>query len=288
MRLHCQPGDELICEEGCHIYNYEAGAYAALSGIAVRAISAPRNILRLEDVVHSIRPDNEHAPRTRLLCLENTHNKGGGRVLPVDGVHQLCDWAHAKGLHTHLDGARLFNAALASGVSTAELCRNFDTVSVCFSKGLGAPVGSVLAGPRSLWPQMRRFRKLFGGGMRQSGVIAAAALHALENNVDRLAEDHQTAQRLAKGICEIDGLSIDPADVETNIVVFRLDAADDPDSGLDAASFCEALLEQGVWMFPFSHCHVRAVTHLHISGDDIELALERIARVAASSLARTA
>ena len=277
VRLHCQPGDELICEEGCHIYNYEQGAYAALSGVAVRAISAPRNILRLTDVQNAVRPDNEHAPRTRLLCLENTHNKGGGRVLPLDEVQRLCDWAHERGLQTHLDGARLFNAVVASGVSAKQWCEKFDTVSVCFSKGLGAPVGSALAGPAELLPQMVRHRKLFGGGMRQSGIIAAGALHALEHHVQRLAEDHAMARHLAMGLSTIEGLTVDPADVESNIVIFQLDAAAGPGAACSAAAFCDQLKENGVWVFPFSHCHVRAVTHMHLTIQDIDTAIERIA-----------
>ena len=281
VRLHCKPGDELICEEGCHIYNYEQGAYASLSGIAVRAIRGDRYQLSLSHVRDMIRPNDEHAPRTRLLCLENTHNKGGGRILNLDDVRDTCQWAHAQGLKTHLDGARLFNAVIGSGIAADEWARHFDTVSVCFSKGLGAPVGSALVGDTEMIAELRRHRKLFGGGMRQSGIIAAGALFALENNIDRLAEDHTHAKLIAETVGGVEGLSVDPADVHTNIVIFHVD----PELS-SAPEFCERLLEAGVWTFPFSHTSVRAVTHLHIDADQARCAGEIIAETAGALIAR--
>lgn len=282
VRLHCKPGDELICEEGCHIYNYEQGAYASLSGIATRTVASEGNMMQVAQLKNLVRPFNEHNTQTRLVCLENTHNKGGGKIQPIDQVQEICEWAHSKGLKTHLDGARLFNAVVGSGVPPAEWSAGFDTVSVCFSKGLGAPVGSALAGSAEMVAELRRHRKLFGGAMRQSGIIAAGALFAIENNVDRLAEDHQTANLLATKISEIDGLNIDTNDVHTNIVIFEVDER------LAAADvFCERLLEEGVWMYPFSHCHVRAVTHLHISNEDILRAVDRI-KTTVESLHQTA
>src|SRR5438876_171736 len=176
LRLHCSPGDEFICEAGCHIYNYEQGAYAQLSGLAVRPVEGQGGILRLEQLVGLIRGSNDHLVRTRLVCLENTHNRGAGRIQPYECVETICNWAHAHGLATNLDGARLFNAAVATGIEAADWARHFDTVSVCFSKGLGAPVGSALSGTREMMARARRHRKLFGGGMRQAGVLAAAAL----------------------------------------------------------------------------------------------------------------
>ncbi len=176
LRVHCSPGDEFICEAGCHIYNYEQSAYAQLSGLASRTVEGEFGVLRLDQLTNLIRPDNEHQVRTRLVALENTHNRGAGRIQPYDTVVEICTWAHAHGLATHLDGARLFNAVVASGTPAFEWAQHFDTVSVCFSKGLGAPVGSALAGPRDLIAQARRHRKLFGGGMRQAGIIAAGAL----------------------------------------------------------------------------------------------------------------
>lgn len=260
VRLHCRPGDELICEEGCHIYNYEQGAVAQLSGVATRTVAGNRSVMDPALLDRYLRPDNEHAPRTRLVCLENTANRGGGAVLPIASVEAVCDWAQLHGLATHLDGARLFNAVVASGIEASRWASRFDTVSVCFSKGLGAPVGSALVGSRGMLPAMRRHRKVFGGAMRQSGILAAAALYALENNIGRLAEDHMHARILAEAVQQAPELKLEPETVDTNIVIFRL-AWD----GADAAAFCELAHQRGVWLLPFSRTHVRAVTHLHIS-----------------------
>lgn len=276
VRLHCQPGDELLCESGCHIYNYEQGAFAQLSGVVARTFEGTNSSIDLSQLLNQVHPDNEHAVRTRLFCLENTHNKGGGVVLPYETVEQTCRWAHEHGLATHLDGARLFNAVVASGISASDWAQHFDTVSVCFSKGLGAPVGSALVGPASMIKTMRRHRKLFGGAMRQSGFLAAAALYALENNIPRLADDHANAKRIGESIVQTEGLSLDLNRVETNIVVFRVDPAI-----ATAAEFCEAAHQAGVWMFPFSHEDVRAVTHLHISEQDAAAAGETISSVTA-------
>lgn len=274
VRLHCRPGDEFICEEGCHIYNYEQGAYAQLSGLAARPIIGDGNLLKREHVKNAIRARDEHCSQTRLLCLENTHNRGGGKIHPYDDVVDLCNWAHDNGLATHLDGARLFNAVVASGISAADWSAPFDTVSVCFSKGLGAPVGSALAGSEEQIAHARYFRKLFGGGMRQAGIIAAGALFALENNIDRLAEDHANARRFAERVAATPGLHIDPATVDTNIAIFRVDA----EIG-SADAFQEAAESLGVRMFAFSHEHVRAVTHYDVSGDQIEEACDRLEEI---------
>ena len=239
VRIHCQPGDEFLCEEGCHIYNYEQGGFAQLSALIPRTFRGQRSLIRLEEIREAIRPDNEHAVRTRLLCLENTHNRGGGVVLPLGHVTELCEWA-----------------------------RQVDTVSVCLSKGLGAPVGSALAGPRSLLTAMRRARKLFGGGMRQSGILSAAALFALEHNIPRLAQDHAAAQSLADTVRQqCPRFLLEPEQVDTNIVIFRIDLRH-----TTAAQFCEAARELGVSLLPFSRQHVRAVTHWHITPEMIRQA----------------
>ena len=277
VRLHCRPGDELICEAGCHIFNYEQGGFAQLSGVVARPITGPGAVLQLDQLIDQIQPDNEHAVRTRMICLENTHNKGGGVVLPYAGVSEICQWAHQHGLITHLDGARLFNAVVASGVSAKDWAQHFDTVSVCFSKGLGAPVGSALVGNREMIHDMRRHRKLFGGGMRQSGFLAAAASFALQHNIERLADDHKRAHRLAEILDQSPGLSVDPKSVETNIVVFEVE----PKLGT-AANFCQQAHQAGVWMFPFGPQRVRAVTHLHIDDPSIERAGEILANLAAA------
>jgi threonine aldolase len=275
LRVHCRPGDEFICEAGCHIFNYEQGGYAQLSGLCGRPLEGQFGVLRLEQFASGlIRADNEHLVRTRLVCLENTHNRGGGRVQPLETVESICDWAHKNGLATHLDGARLFNAVVASGVPAREWARHFDTVSVCFSKGLGAPVGSALCGPRELIAQARRHRKLFGGGMRQVGIIAAGALHALRHHIDRLAEDHANAQLLGAAIREQDGLTLRPDEIDTNIVIFAVD----PTLG-SAGHFVSRLAERGVKMIAFGPVLIRACTHLDVTRQDIERACEILAEV---------
>ncbi|HMO15537.1 MAG TPA: GntG family PLP-dependent aldolase [Pirellulaceae bacterium] len=275
IKYHCLPGDEILCEAGCHILNYEQGGYAQLSGATVNPVRGTDSQLSVEQLQYLIKPNNEHAVRTRLVALENTHNKGGGVILPLENIEAVCQWAKQNQLRTHLDGARLFNAVVATGISAERWCRHFDTVSVCFSKGLGAPVGSALVGPREMIPAIRRHRKLFGGGMRQSGIIAAGALYALEHHIPRLAEDHAAAQILAEAIQRTHGLTLEPNHVDTNIVIFRIDSQ----LG-DAAKFCSLLQKNGVWMYPFSHCHVRAVTHLDISVTDCQKAGAIISRVA--------
>jgi threonine aldolase len=267
VRVHCGPGDEFICEADCHIFNYEQAAYAQLFGIAARPIEGEYGVVELEQLVDRIRPKNDHSPRTRLVCLENTHNRGGGRIQPYDTVVEICRWAAEHGLVRHLDGARLFNATVATGIPLADWAGHFDTVSVCFSKGLGAPVGSALAGPNELIRQARRVRKALGGGMRQAGVFAAAALYALDHHVDRLAEDHQKARILAEAIRDTGGLQLDPDIVDTNIVIFRL-----APELTTAAQFCAGLCDRGVAMMTVGSQRVRAVTHLDVSHADVEQA----------------
>lgn len=274
VRIHCKPGDEFICEAGCHIYNYEQAAFAQLSGVATRTVEGEYGVLQPGQLVGLIRPENDHLVRTRLVCLENTHNRGAGRILPYEHVAEICSWAHEQGLRTHLDGARLFNAAVATKISVDRWSRHFDTVSVCFSKGLGAPVGSALAGPKEMIQEARRHRKLFGGGMRQAGIIAAGALFALENNIERLAEDHANAQILAEGIRTIDGLTLQPDQVDTNIVIFRVD----PTLGT-AHDFVAALRDQGVLMLAVSPTQIRAVTHLDVTEKQCQQAVEVIRKM---------
>ncbi len=274
VRLHCRPGDEFLCEEGCHILNYEQGGFAQLSQVVARPIVGCDGTLSLEQLQDVIRPNNEHATQTRMLALENTHNRAGGTIAPLANLRELCAWARSHGLKTHLDGARLWNAIVATGVPADQWAESFDTVSVCFSKGLGAPVGSALVGNREMLPAMRRHRKLFGGGMRQAGIIAAGALYALRNHMQRLADDHRRAQQIASHIAQVPGLRA-PARCDTNIVIFDVE----PQLGT-AAAFCEAARQAEVWMFPFGQQRVRAVTHLHITSDDAAEASERIAATA--------
>jgi threonine aldolase len=268
VRLHCKPGEEMICDSGCHIFNYEQAGYAQLSGVAVRPVEGEYGVIHVEQIRECVRPDDAHCVRTRLVSLENTHNRGGGRIQPYETVEDVCNWARQAGLRTHLDGARLLNAAVATGIPASRWAGHFDTVTVCFSKGLGAPVGSALAGPRDLVAEAVRHRKVLGGGMRQAGVIAAAALYALENHVDRLAEDHANAQRLADGIRPVDELQLDPDRIDTNMVFFRVD----PSKGT-ARAFCDRLRSRGLLMLPTAPTKIRAVTHLDVDGDDVDRAI---------------
>lgn len=260
VRVHCRPGDELLCEESSHLYNYEQASFAQLSGVVARTIPGNQGVLRLDQLKDKLRPDNEHFARTRLVTLENTHNLGGGKLQPYDEVVAICDWAHENGLKTHLDGARLLNAVVASGIDAAKWAQHFDTVSICFSKGLGAPVGSALAGDQADIREARRHRKAFGGGMRQAGIIAAGALYALEHHVDRLAEDHLKAQRLAAAIRATPGLELVSENVDTNIIVFKVIAP-----ALTAAEFVARLEEKNVAMLAIGELTVRAVTHLDVT-----------------------
>jgi threonine aldolase len=275
VRIHCKPGDEFICEAGCHIYNYEQGAFAQLSGIVAKTVEGKAGVLHVDQLRGLIRPENDHLVRTRLMCLENTHNRGAGKIQPYENVVAICDWAREAGLRTHLDGARLWNAAAATGIAEAQWARHFDTVSVCFSKGLGAPVGSALAGPKDMMKEARRHRKLFGGAMRQDGIIAAGALFALQNNRLRLGEDHANAQILVAAVKKAEGLSLWPEEVETNIVIFRVEP-----KLASAAEFAAELKGQGVLSLAIGPQQVRMVTHLDVNEDQCRWAGQIIVETA--------
>jgi threonine aldolase len=271
VKLNTQPGDELLCEATCHIYNFEAGGPAVLSGVTCRTLEGEYGVLDVSQLVDKVRPVNEHLVRTRLVCLENTHNRGGGRVFPMEKIRAISAWAHEQKLMMHLDGARLWNAVAASGVPAREWARHFDSVSVCFSKGLGAPIGSALAGPRDFVARGRHVRKLFGGGMRQAGVAAAGALYALENHVGRLADDHSNARVIAQAIADTPGLRLDPPDVETNLIWFEAD----PELGT-AREVAAALKPRGVLVHVAGPQTMRACTHLDVSAAQAERAAEAI------------
>ena len=267
VRTHTEPGDEIVLEAHAHIYYYEAGAPAALSGVSCRLIEGRRGVFGGDDVRAALRPDNLHYPRTRLVCVENTSNSGGGKVWPMAALAEVEAAAREAGLKTHLDGARIWNAAAAAGVDVREIAAHFDSVSVCFSKGLGAPIGSALCGGAEFIARARRFRKLFGGGWRQAGIIAAGALHALQHHRGRLIEDHANAKALAEGLCGLPGLRLDPADVETNIVLFDVTA-------MPAADLARKLADAGVGVLAVAPATIRAVTNLDVTADDIKQALE--------------
>jgi len=266
VRLHCHPGDEFLCEGGCHIYKYEQAGYAQLSGVAVHTIQGDGGVLALEHFSNTIHPDDEHFSPTRMVTLENTHNRGGGRIQPYENVEQICKWARENGLATHMDGARLMNAVVSSGISAKDWAQHFDTVSICFSKGLGAPVGSALVGSHDLIQTARRHRKVFGGGMRQAGIIAAGALYALEHQVDRLAEDHAKAKRLGEAITAASGLDLANEEVDTNIVLFHVLES----TGKTAQQVVEQLASHDIQVFDVGPQSIRAVTHLDVSSEQIE------------------
>lgn len=267
IRTHTEPGDEVLLDRNTHVYFYEAGAPSALSGVMIRLIEGIRGIFTPADLEAAVRPQNIHFPPAKLLVIENTHNRGGGAVWPVAAIADVAGTARRLGLKVHLDGARLWNAAAAAGIPEAEYARHFDSVSVCFSKGLGAPVGSALAGSKEFIARARRFRKQFGGGMRQAGLMAAGALYALEHNRARLIEDHANARVLAEGIRDLPGIEMDLATVETNIVVFRTGST-------PAAELSARLREAGLLMNANGPDTVRAVTHLDVNRADIDRALE--------------
>jgi threonine aldolase len=272
---HCQRGDEVILGDQSHSFVYEAGGSAALGGIHPRPLpNQPDGTLDLAQVEAAIRPENVHFPRTRLICLENTHNRCGGAALPPDTMARIGAIARRHGVALHLDGARIFNAAIALEVEVKELTRDADSVMFCLSKGLSAPVGSVLCGSEAFIHEARRARKIVGGGMRQAGIIAAAGIVALEQMVDRLAEDHANARRLAEGLAEIPGIAMDPERVQTDIVIFELTAQD-----MTPAELVARLKEEGVLLLTIEGRRLRAVTHYGIESEEIEAALSAFQRV---------
>jgi len=260
VRIHCRPQDEVLLEATSHIYLWEAGGPAALSGVTCRTLNGRYGRLDLTDFEGQVRPNDLHCVRTRLVCLENTHNRGGGTIYPLESTRRITDWARRNGLATHLDGARIWNAIAATGVAAEQWGRLFDTVSVCFSKGLGAPVGSALLGPKDLIAEARRVRKLFGGAMRQVGILAAACLYALDHHLDRLAEDHENARLIADAVREVPGLTLVPPEVETNLVWFEVS----PRWG-SARDLAERLKAEGILVAALGANVVRVVTHLDVS-----------------------
>ncbi len=275
---HCGRGDEMIVGDQAHIFLSEQGGAAALGGVHPRSVpTAPDGTLDLATVEESIRADDEHYPRTRLLTLENTHNGSGGRSLSVAYMDAASALAHRHDLKLHVDGARLWNAAVALNVAPARLLQEVDSASLCLSKGLGAPVGSVIVGDPEFIRRARRMRKILGGGMRQAGIIAAAGIVAITEMIERLADDHANAHTLAQGISQLDGISIDPAVVETDIVIFELRRDD-----LTPAQLSAGLKELGVLLNPIDSTHLRAVTNLHVTAADIERVIDAFARVLGS------
>jgi threonine aldolase len=270
-----RPGDEIVCDAGAHCISFESGALAALWGVQARTVAAERGLLDAAAVEAMIRPVHDVFPRTRVIEVENTHNRGGGAVYPLERVRALGELARRRGLHLHLDGARLWNACAATGVAPAEYAREATTVSVCLSKGLGAPAGSLVAGPRDLVAEARRLRKRLGGGMRQAGVLAAAGNHALDHHLARLPEDHEHARRLAEGLEALPGGAL-AFPVETNLVFVAF-------AGRSAAEVSARLAKEGVLASPEGSRPdlLRFVTHLDVSRADVDEAIRRAARALA-------
>src|SRR5215217_6155063 len=274
VHVNTKRGEEVLLHEGSHIFVYEAGAPAMLSGVQLRTLAGENGVLSPETVSAAVRPEDVHFPRSRLLCLENTHNTSGGKVFPLEDFAAAASSAKDLGLKVHLDGARLFNAQVATGTPAREWCAHADTVSVCSSKGLGAPVGSLLAGSEETIGEARRARKAFGGGMRQAGVIAAGSLYAFEHHVDRLIEDHERAKRLADGLRDA-GYSVEPP--ETNVVLIQVG---------EAERFLGALAREGVLATPMTAESVRFCTHLDVGDGEIAAAVEAASRITANALER--
>jgi threonine aldolase len=266
-KLHTQPGDEVILERTSHLYRYEGGGFAAYAGASVALLDGERGLLRPEQVDAAIRLSDVHQPRSRLLWLENTHNAGGGSCYPLDQLAAIVAAGRAHGLAVHLDGARVWNACIAQHRPLTDIAQHVDSLSFCFSKGLGCPVGSILIGSRPFVADARRVRKMLGGGMRQAGVLAAAALHALDHHVDRLADDHANAAILAEGLDGLAGLRV-RRPVETNIVLLDTSA-----SRLSPMEVVGTLIGAGIRCLPLSATTVRFVTHLDVSHDDVEHAV---------------
>ncbi len=263
IRLYTEPGDEVVMEADAHPFHYEAGAAAVVSGVTIRLVQGRRGVLDPAAVRAAVRPPNVHHAPARLLSVENTSNRGGGAVVPVERCRELASVAHEAGLHVHLDGARLWNAHVASGTALADFAAPFDVVNVCMSKGLGAPVGSRLVGSRSVAERARRFRKMLGGGMRQVGVLAAAAEYALDHHLVRLADDHARARRLWEALAAA-GYAVEAAP-DTNILYFGV---------ADAPAFVARLREAGVGAIAIAHDRVRLVTHLDVDDAGVARAIE--------------
>jgi threonine aldolase len=274
INAHTRPGDEVICEYRSHIFNYEAGAPGMLSGVQLHPLHGELGILDPDEVEEAIRRSDHHFPQTRLIVIENTHNRWGGTVYPMEMIRKLKKIAKKHDLKLHLDGARLWNASMASGISIRDYAEQVDSLSLCFSKGLGAPVGSIICGSKEFIDRAHYYRKAYGGGMRQTGFLAAAALYAVENHFLRLVEDHRRARILAEAVNDMPGLVVDLNAVETNIVVI-----DTSLSQKSAADLSKDLAKHSVRINAFAPTRLRAVTHLHIDDNDINRSIQIIKAV---------
>lgn len=275
IRAQTSPGDEIIAESHSHIYIYEGGGYAALSGCSIALVPGNRGIMQPDDVKRAIRKADGslgHYPNASLVCVENTSNRGGGAIYPQEKMDLICKIAKDNSCGSHLDGARMFNAVAATGTSPERMTRYFDSISICLSKGLGSPVGSVLVGSNETIRLAHRWRKMFGGGMRQAGIIAAAGIYALENHVERLNEDHLHAHELADAINQMEAFTVDMKSVETNMVYIK--TVDN-----DAQNVVEKLSEDGIDVLSIDESNIRVVTHLHITSEDVERTISAFSKL---------
>jgi len=269
LKSHTQPGDEVIVEESAHVYNYEGGGPAFVSGLVIRALKGKRGAFTVDQVAGRMRPKQPHFAPVTLICFENSHNYAGGAVFPLENLKEISGFARKNNIRTHLDGARIFNASIASGVPVKEYAKQVDSLSFCLSKGLGAPVGSLILGTGEFMEKAHKYRKILGGGMRQAGILAAAGIYALKNNIDRLKEDHDKAKKLAQAIEEIDGFSICyDGIVETNIFIFEINRPD-----LTNQKVVDVLNDNGVRVLTAGPGKIRAVTHLDVSHEEIDTAI---------------
>ncbi len=266
IKSQTNPAEEIIVEADSHIINYEIAGPAFISGVQTLPVKGTKGALSAEEVKNSLRADWYHFPKTSLICLENTHNRAGGTIYPLENIKKIRELALERNIRTHLDGARIFNAVVASGISLKEYAGYFDSVSFCFSKGLGAPVGSILCSDKETIEKAHKFRKILGGGMRQAGILAAAAIYALENNIERLKEDNQKARFFAEEISKLNNIEIDLSTVQSNIVIFKVK--------IDPAKLLDDLKSEGVLLAEGSPGFIRAVFHLDVSIEQTERSVE--------------
>jgi threonine aldolase len=274
IKIHTQPGDKIILERDAHPFTSEAGGPALMSGVMTTLVDGERGVFSGDEIRSLVPPVSFHSAPTTLVLFENTHNKGGGRVWPLEALNEAADVAHELGVTTHMDGARLLNAVVATDIPARVWSEKMDTVWIDLSKGLGAPVGGVLAGSREKMEEARRYKHMFGGAMRQAGIVAAAGVYALEHNVERMADDHANAQRLASGLSAISGIELVHDSIDTNLVFFDVSG-----TGKSAQDIAASLKEKGVLMGAQGSTRFRAVTHLDVSKDDIETALSAMSEV---------
>ena len=269
VKVHTSPGDEIIVEENSHIIIYETAAPSLLSGVQMKPVPSIRGAIKVEDLRKAVRPNVYYMPRTKLICLENTHGRSAGSIVPIENIQTVHAFAREQNISLHLDGARIWNACVATGIKPKEYAKCFDSISVCFSKGLGAPIGSAIIGDTKFVENARRYRKIFGGGMRQAGLLAAAALYAIEYNIERLKDDHDKAGYFASKLNGLSKISIDMNEVQTNMVF-----VDIAKTGKSQSEILELLKSHSVLMTPERHSSLRAVMHLDVSIDEVKHAVQ--------------